>query len=144
MPDNTQSQDIKSSESEFHETVEKHMNTQYTDKEHQEIGTPIKDEEALTQKHEDYCKKIVDLLDTNKIDPDNAETLLNKDIYNALDEKKRGRVDMAAINILQLLSRIKYIWDKDHEESQQMRNIVDTVWLAKERIESEFGDVYKV
>lgn len=128
----------------LHDALIEHEDTDLSEETQKKIGKTLIDKGALSEEHKNYFGKIIKLIEEKDIDVTKPESILNTAVYEKLSEQQQGKIDIAYPNICRLLEQIKQIWDKDHEESYQMKNLVESVWQAKEKIEKECGDVYKV
>lgn len=146
IPEEEQAPDVElpKEDSEFFAEVKKGEDIVLSDKEQEKLGEPIKDESAVSKMHENYFKEVVDLLEKGDIDVDVPESLLNKEHYDSLDEEKKGHVDQATPNLCMYLRQIKTLCDNKQQESFQMTNLIESVWQAKENVENDVGDVYKI
>lgn len=94
--------------------------------------------------HESFMKEVLRLIDTKEIDLTKPQSMLKTDVYDALDEQWQSKVDLALINIVNLLSHIIdfRISKKTPDESPELQSMIDHLWQMKQRIE-ETHDVFK-
>ncbi len=97
---------------------------------------------ALHEEHTDFLKEVIDLLDTGKIDTKLPMTFIHENVYKGLSQDWKAKVDMATPNIVSLLERIMDLHARpENNASVEMKNLIETLWQAKERIERE-ADVF--
>ena len=109
-------------------------------KEQERLGVP--QATPLTDAHTDFLKEILALLDQKKIDTKLPETFIHQSVYEGLTPDWKAKVDMVTPNIISLLERIMDLHARpENDASHEMKNLVDTLWQAKERIESH-ADVF--
>ena len=109
-------------------------------KEQERLGVP--QATPLTDAHTDFLKEVLRLLDQKKIDIKRPETFIHQSVYDGLSPEWKTKVDMVVPNIISLLERIMDLHARpENDASHEMKNLVDTLWQAKERIESH-ADVF--
>lgn len=128
----------------FQKIQEEEKKEDLSEQEQLKLGQPLEDDKAVSDKHENYFKMVIKLIEHNEIDVFTPESLLHPDVYNALDDEAKGQVDLTTPNLCNYLQQIQTLWDKDHEQSYQMSNLIDSVWQTTEAIEKKYGDVYKI
>ena len=94
--------------------------------------------------HESFMKEVLRLIYARAIDLTQPQSILNMDVYNALDEEWQSKVDRALINIVDLLNHIVAfrISKKTPDESPELQSMIEHLWQMKQRIE-ETHDVFK-
>lgn len=100
---------------------------------------------AMGDEHKTFLKTVIELLDLKGIDLTQPETLLNKEVYDQLDELEQGKVDLALINIVDQLIKIEEFYRSADtpDESPQLQNMIEALWQSKKRIEENY-DVFKI
>ncbi|ALM09863.1 MAG TPA: hypothetical protein DEB30_01940 [Candidatus Peribacter riflensis] len=94
--------------------------------------------------HEDFMRTILQLLDSKQIDVSKPQSILKMEVYNRLDEEWKGKVDLALVNIADLLGHIVEfrLSKKTPDASSELQSMIEYLWQMKQRIE-EFHDVFK-
>ncbi len=92
-----------------------------------------------------FVKLISELITTEQINPFQPETFFHKDIYDALPTESKQQVDLATMNIADLLRHVAdfYLSKETPNASPQLENMIEQLWVMKERVEKQYGDVYK-
>jgi hypothetical protein len=106
------------------------------------LNEPLKEGGGLKKEHEAFLKNLIEKIETNKLDPLSARTLYNMTVYEKLSETDQERADLTAINIMGIIRQIKILWELDHKETFQIKNLVETVFRMKSGFEEKHGDVY--
>lgn len=93
----------------------------------------------MDAKHEDFVTHVLDLLNKGAIDPWNPESLLKKEIYDALDDEWKATVDRTLPNITdQLRMIVEFRLSKETpDESPVLAEMIDYLWHMKEKIEKD-------
>ena len=106
-----------------------------------ELGKPHEDN-VLTDEHTAFIQIVLKLLDQGKIDTKNPQSFIHENIYTKLSLYLKARVDLAIPNIVTLLERIVDLHVRpENDDSYEMKNLIESLWLVKERIEKE-ADVF--
>lgn len=96
----------------------------------------------LQEEHTDFLREVITLLDTGKIDTKLPMTFIHENVYKGLSRDWKAKVDMATPNVVSLLERIMDLHARpENNESAEMKNLIETLWQAKERIERH-ADVF--
>ena len=66
----------------------------------QQLNKPMHDDTGFNEGHEDFLKMLIEKLGSNEINPHNAQTLYNKDVYEKLSDEEKESADMTAMNIM--------------------------------------------
>lgn len=106
------------------------------------INKPQADPTGVEDKDKEFMETVIELIKNGTIDLYRAETLMNKEVYDKLDDKSKGTADINAIPLLGELRQIEMLYRTGNQESYQIQNLIHRVRLTKERIEEECGDVY--
>lgn len=98
----------------------------------------------MGDKHDQFLKNILALLERKEINVLQPESFLKKEAYDALPETERNRVDASLINIANLLSHIVEFRVSRHtpDESPELQSMIESLWQMKQRIE-EKHDIFK-
>jgi len=104
----------------------------------QAIGGPMGAE------HTEFVKMITKLITEGTIDFHQPETILNRPVYDVLDEAHRSQVDQAMVNIADMLRHITefYVSKQTPDSSPQLETMIEQLWLMKNKVEAEHGDVF--
>jgi|GEM_PF-1138245 len=71
-------------------------------------------------------------------------TLLNQEVYNQLPAEKKAKADYDILILLYKIRQVKKLWDEGAQDSYQIMNLVHSLRLAKERLETQQGDVFVI
>jgi hypothetical protein len=98
----------------------------------------------MDREHENFMRTILKMIDQKEIDLARPESFLKMEVYSALDEEWKAKVDVALVNISDLLSHIVAfrISKKTPDESPELQSMIEHLWQMKQRIE-ETHDVFK-
>lgn len=99
----------------------------------------------MNEEHEQFMLMLVKLVDDGTINLIEPASLL-QEAYKSLDDVKRGKVDLALINIT---DQIRHIYDFYKSEqtpnaSPHLQTMVEHLWQMKSKLEEEYGDVLKI
>lgn len=126
------------------EEIEKVQNTVLSEDQQEVLGEPLHDSSAVSGDQKEYFQMIMKMIQNKEIDVYRPESLLNKSVYDNLEELAKGKVDLTTPNLCNYLQQIETLLEKEGDDSFQMANLVQTVWQIKERIEKEYGDIYVI
>jgi len=107
-----------------------------------ELNLPLSDPTGTSKSDDEFFETVLKLVNDGKIDLYKPETLLNKAVYNKLAEEVQGKVDLEAVNLLTSIRQIKDLTEAGFSGSYQIQNQLESFRHAKQRIESESGDVF--
>jgi hypothetical protein len=98
----------------------------------------------MGEEYEMFMKKILRMLDGGEIDVSKPQSFLKMDVYNRLDEQWKSKVDLALVNIANLLGHIVSfrLSKKTPDESPELQSMIEYLWQMKQRVE-ETHDVFK-
>ncbi len=98
----------------------------------------------MKPEHVAFLQLVVKLIDDKQMDPYTPETLLNKNVYDALTDEWKAKVDYALMNISTQLRRIYEFYKSTAtpDSSLQLQTDIDHLWQMKNRIERH-GDIFK-
>lgn len=99
----------------------------------------------MDPKHEEFMKLILQLLEGKEIDILKPETFLKEEVYEQLSDMAKDKVDLALMNIADLLSQIVdfRLSKETPDESPELESMIEYLWQMKERVEKQHGDVFK-
>lgn len=106
------------------------------------LNKPPEDPNGLSADDEAFLSLVLSLIDEGKIDLHTPSTLINNDVYDKLDSKTQGKVDLEAMNLLNSIRQIKELHDNGFAGTFQMNSLVSSVSNVKERLEVEDGDIF--
>ncbi|MDD5103086.1 MAG: hypothetical protein PHX93_01655 [Candidatus Peribacteraceae bacterium] len=98
----------------------------------------------MGEEHETFMKEILRMLDSKEIDVAQPQSFLKMEVYNRLDEVWKGKVDLALVNIANLLGHIvEFRLSKNTpDEAPELESMISSLWQMKQRIE-DTHDVFK-
>ena len=108
----------------------------------QKLNQPLKDETGFNEGNEEFLKMLIEKLGSNEINPHNAQTLYNKEVYEKLSDEEKEAADLTAMNIIGVIRQIEQIWKLEKKPTFQIQNLVETVFNMKSKFEEKHGDVY--
>ncbi|MFC1655955.1 hypothetical protein ACFL3C_03735 [Patescibacteria group bacterium] len=108
----------------------------------QMINQPQADPTGVDDADKEFMKLVMKLIEDGAIDLYRPETLMNKEVYDSLDEANKGKADTNAVPLLGDIRNIKKLYEAGDRESYQIQNLIHRVRLTKERLENECGNVY--
>lgn len=113
-----------------------------THEDQKKAGMPVAG--AIDDEHRDFLKTIQSMLEAGDIDPSDPKSLLNIDIYDALDQEWKDKADLALANVADQLRLIANFMSSAEtpNESPQLQTMVEQLWQSKQQIESHH-DVFK-
>lgn len=100
--------------------------------------TELKIEEADRQ----FLKDIVAKVDSGQIQLFTPSTLLNNAVYDSLSPQLKAKADYDILIVISKIRQIKKLWDTGEKNSYQIFNLVHSLRLAKENLETQQGDVF--
>jgi hypothetical protein len=97
----------------------------------------------MDDEHTHFVKTITDLINNGKIDVTKPESILNMPIYEKLTPEWKTKTDLAIVNIVDQLRRIKEFYESKAtpNASPQLVTMIEGLWQMKHRIE-EHADVF--
>lgn len=108
------------------------------------LNQPLVDDSGFDPVDETFLHDVMAKFESGTIQPYSPSSLLNASIYDALDEARKGKADQNALIILGTLRNIRDLWAVEQRPTYQLKNLIRSIRLAKERVESELGNVYIV
>src|SRR4051812_41213410 len=100
---------------------------------------------AMDEEHTNFLKTVTSLIDSGAIDTAVPETFLKKENYDPLPDDAKRKVDLAMINIADLLRKIAefYTSKETPDASPHLQGMIEHLWQMKQRVEIPYGDVFK-
>ncbi len=108
------------------------------------VNIPPVNPNGINETDQEYLKKVMDMIDTRKINLLAPRTLLNIDIYEKLDPQQELKVDMNTQALMARLREIHTLWQLDEVFTYQIQNLIASVRDIKSRVEEDCGDVYVI
>lgn len=98
----------------------------------------------MDTKYESFLKDLIGLLDRKEITASDPQSMLKHEIYDALDEQWKDKVDLALVNVADQVRLIEnfYRSKETPNESPHLQTMIEHLWVMKQRIE-ETHDVFK-
>lgn len=102
-------------------------------------------EGVMGDDHSNFVKAIATMLQNGDINPFQPETFLKRENYDQLTEDSKAKVDLSMMNIADLLRHIAdfYLSKETPDSSPQLETMIEQLWVMKERVEQQHGDVFK-
>lgn len=100
---------------------------------------------AMSDEHTNFVKTIAQMLQSGDINPFEPQSFLKKEHYGQLTDEAKSQVDLSMVNIADLLRHIAdfYLSKETPDASPQLENMIEQLWVMKERVEQQHGDVFK-
>ncbi len=108
----------------------------------QMINKPQIDPTGIDDSDLEFMEKVIAMVENGTINVHTPATLINKEVYNNLDEQAQGKTDLNAVNLLTDIRQIKNLWDMGDRESFQIKNLIERMRHTKQRVEKEIGDCF--
>lgn len=124
----------------FHSILEKHKDL--PEDAQKKAGQAIAGN--MDEEHRNFVKTITRMIDAEEISVTDPKTFLTPQ-YDKLDDEGKRKVDIANINIADLLRHIAdfYTSKKTPDESPHLQTMIEQLWAMKQRVELAKGDVFK-
>lgn len=118
------------------------QNPTLSTEEQKKVGTPPQG--AMSEEHKKFLKTIIALIDSGQIDPYVPESLLNKEVYDSLPEVDQDKIDLALLNIADMIRMIEEFFRSTQtpDESPQLQEMIDYLWQIKKHAE-KVHDIFK-
>lgn len=91
-----------------------------------------------------FLKEVIKKVDDGTIKLLTPSTLLNMPVYDRLPSQQKAKADYDILILLNKIRAVKKLWDEGARDSYQILNLVHSLRLAKERLESQEGDVFVI
>ncbi len=108
------------------------------------LNKPLVDDSGFSQEDQAFLQQIIAKFEEGTIHRYEPSSLLNVAVYDSLDTARKGKADQNAFNILSTLRNIYDLWTVEQSPTYQVKNMIHSIRLTKERLETELGDVYIV
>lgn len=92
----------------------------------------------------EFLKVVIAKVEEGTIKLFTPSTLLNQPVYEGLSSQLKAKVDYDILILLHKIRQIKKLWDDGAKNSYQIMNLVHSLRLAKESLESQQGDVFVI
>ncbi|MCC6643465.1 hypothetical protein IT411_01840, partial [Candidatus Peregrinibacteria bacterium] len=89
-----------------------------------------------------FLEEVISKVDSGQIKLFTPSSLLNNPVYEALKPELKAKVDYDILILIHKIRQIKKLWDEGDKKSYQILNLVHSMRLAKESLESLQGDVF--
>ncbi len=109
------------------------------------LNKPKKIEEAdykPSKEDQEFLQDIIKKVDSAKIQLYTPSSLLNDEVYQQLNSSGKAKADFDILNLLNKIREIKKLWDQGDKDTYQLFNLVHSLRITKERIETADGDVF--
>lgn len=91
-----------------------------------------------------FLQEIIQKITAGQIALFTPSTLLNTKVYNRLSAAKKAKADYDILILLHKIRQVKKLWDEGARDSYQIMNLVHSLRLAKESLETRQGDVFVI
>jgi hypothetical protein len=91
-----------------------------------------------------FLQEIINKVEGGNIKLFTPSTLLNMPVYDQLPSDKKAKADYDILILLHKIRQVKKLWDEGARDSYQIMNLVHSLRLAKERLETQQGDVFVI
>ena len=100
---------------------------------------------TMGDEYTEFVKLISGMITSEEINPHIPETFFHKDVYDALSQESKQKVDLATMNVADLLRHVAefYLSKQTPDAGPQLQNMIEQLMQMKERVERVYGDVYK-
>lgn len=107
-----------------------------------DLNTPLEDPSGIGDENDKFLHLVMQLVEDGKIELHTPSTIINTEVYDKLEDKKKGKADYEAMNLLSAVREMKDLFDAGYKNTYQMENLVERVRNTKERIEDKKGDIF--
>ncbi len=112
--------------------------------EQKKLSQPLVKQQGLSAEDEAFLNLVVAKVDSGEIKLLQPSTLINQTVYGGLSEMNQGKIDFEALNLLSDLRTIYGLWKQNLTATYQAENMVRSVRLRKENLETISGDVFVI
>ena len=109
------------------------------------LNKPVKIQPKLYKadpKDKAFLKEVIAKVDSGAIKLFTPSTLLNTAVYDQLPPELKSKADYDILTLLSKIRQVKKLWDAGEKDSYQILNLVNSLRLTKENLESAQGDVF--
>lgn len=120
-----------------------HDDVHLPEDEQKKAGAPVGG--AVGTEHKEFAEHLYQLLDSGEIDLINSESLVNKEVYDKLDEEWQDKIDISLTNMINQIRLIDKLRQAGSEETEaiHLHTMIEHLWEMKQRIE-EHHDALKI
>ncbi len=99
----------------------------------------------MKKEHEEFMLKIVQLADVGEINLIHPESFVTQ-LYYDLKETDKSNVDKALPNVVDQARHIIEFYKSTQtpNSSPQLETMIEHLWQMKERVEKDYGEVFKI
>ena len=90
-------------------------------------------------KYKDFIDDLISKLQTGKINPLKPKTIVDKEIYDTLDEMDQGKVDIALRNIAMILMQLEDLKIAGEIKTKATMDLVEMLKMNVDRVETNLG-----
>jgi len=108
----------------------------------EELNKPLAGCVSFGETDREFLKMLMKMVNEGRIDLHGPSSILNTENYQKLSEEKKGKADLEAFNMINVIRDIKGLYDAGYVETYQMENLVERLRDTKERLEKEDGDIF--
>lgn len=108
------------------------------------LNAPLVDPAGFDPTDEQFLYEVLAKIDQGVIKLLFPDSLLKQEMYEKLDDAKKGKADQNALIILTSLRTIYNLWKANPVPTFQLKNEIHHIRMTKERVEKELGDVYVI
>ena len=106
------------------------------------LNQPLANSKAPNADDEQFLSLILGLVAEGKIELYKSSSLINSEVYEALEQEKKAKVELEAMSMLANIRELKGLCDAGYRETFQVENLVHALRVGKERLEAEGGDIF--
>lgn len=118
-------------------------NAPISDESQKIVNEPVEDSAGISDEDQQFLDQLIKLIDDGKINLYQAETLLNKEVYDGLPDEGKGKIDQMSFNMLTTVREIHgFNASEFTNNSFQFKNMIHKLKMLKEEAEKEHGDVF--
>ena len=124
---------------EFHTQLAAHHDAELSQEAQELVNAPLAKEGDADLVA--YAMEVIALIEAKTINVYAPSSLIKEEFYDGLSEAQQDKVDLECLNLCGKVRQMKQLYDQEHHTSYQMELIVRDIFLSKERLEQELGDV---
>jgi len=94
---------------------------------------------ANREEIKDFIDDLISKLQTEKINPLKPKTIVDKEIYDTLDEMDQGKVDIALRNIAMILMQLEDLKIAGEIKTKATMDLVEMLKMNVDRVETNLG-----
>lgn len=91
-----------------------------------------------------FLKEIIARVEDGTVKLFTPSSLLNDEVYQRLSPELRAKADYDILLLLHKIRQIKQLYDQGARDSYQILNLVNSLRLTKESLESQQGDIFVI